>query len=234
MIRPIIESESLSRVFDEILDPSFPPAELMPRDEFIQGAVAGHLDVLGAYQGDACVGVIVGARIGNAMLVVWLAVGDATRGSGAGSALVEAGLDRWIKLPGIQLVLGEVERPDLFDAHPTHGDPARRLAFYARFGAGALALPYYQPAISADMPRVPGLLLVALAATDPTPLPRLLNPAETVTVREFLSHMMGAPSADDVQTIAVFDAIDDPRGVRLLPLEDYAEVPLPPGERPGS
>ena len=232
MIHPVTEPTALGQLFDEILRPSFPPTELITREKFIDDASSGRYDVLGAYDDDACAGVIVGERFDGAMLVVWLAVGGSTRGSGTGSALVSAGLERWIGLPGIQLVLGEVERPDLFKAHPEHGDPSRRLAFYARFGAGALALPYYQPPVSEGMPRVPGLLLVALATKNADPLPRLLTPAETAAVRNFLLSMMGAPSEDDVQTLAAFAPLADPAGLRLIPLEDYAEVPLPPGLNP--
>lgn len=115
-------------------------------------------------------------------------------------------------LPGVRLVLGEVERPDLFEAHPEHGDPARRLAFYARLGAGALTLPYYQPPSSEGMPRIPGLLLVALATTDATPLPRMLSAEETDAVRSYLLSAMGAPAEGDVETQAAFAAVDAPPG----------------------
>ena len=232
MIQHVTDPDSLAKIFDEILQPSFPPSELIGKKEFLEAAVASRFDVLGAFEDDVCTGVIVGERYDGAILVVWLAVGGSTRASGTGSALVEAGLERWIELPGTQLVLGEVERPDLFDVHPEHGDPERRLAFYSKFGAGALEVPYFQPPIARDMPRVPGLLLVTLAAKNSDPLPRVLNPAETDAVRNYLESVMDRTNKDDAQTTAVFAAIDNPEGIRLHRLEDYAEIPLPPGVNP--
>ncbi|MBK8464074.1 MAG: hypothetical protein IPL36_13990 [Nigerium sp.] len=232
MITTVVDADALGRVYDDILRPSFPETERATREVFVAGGCSGRFDVLGVYEGDACAGAIVGERFGGAMLVVWLAVGGAARGGGTGSALIAAGLERWISLPGVRLVLGEVERPDLFEAHPEHGDPARRLAFYARLGAGALTLPYYQPPSSEGMPRIPGLLLVALATTDATPLPRMLSAEETDAVRSYLLSAMGAPAEGDVETQAAFAAVDAPTGLRLLPLEDYAEIPLPPRVEP--
>ncbi|NHB85284.1 hypothetical protein G7085_13310 [Tessaracoccus sp. HDW20] len=55
-------------------------------------------------------------------------------------------------------------------------------------------MPYYQPPIAEGMPRLPGLLLVVLAAADPTPAPRNLSRAERDAVREVLSSTMGSPS----------------------------------------
>ena len=226
MITTVTEPGALGQVYDTVLRPSFPPTERTAREVFVDGGASGRFDVLGAYEGDACVGAIVGQRFDGAMLVVWLAVGGAARGGGTGSALITAGLERWVTLPGVQLVLGEVERPDLFEAHPDHGDPARRLAFYARLGAGALTLPYYPPPSREGMPRIPGLLLVALATKDSAPLPRALGPEETDAVRTYLLAAMGEPVEGDAQTAAAFEALDD---LMLLPLDEYPAVPLPPG-----
>ncbi len=227
MITTATEADALGRLYDGVLRPSFPPTELATREEFVAGGSSGRFDVLGAYEDGACVGAIVGERFGGVMLVVWLAVGGAARGGGTGSSLIAAGLQRWIALPGVCLVLGEVERPDLFEAHPEHGDPARRLAFYARLGAGALTLPYYQPPAGPGMPRIPGLLLATLATKNAAPLPRPLSTEETDAVRDYLLTVMGEPKQEDAETAAVFAAVDDPALLRLLPLADYTEVPLP-------
>lgn len=229
MITVVTDAAALGEVYDAVLRPSFPPTERTTREVFVAGGASGRFDVLGAYEGDVCVGAIVGQRFDGAMLVVWLAVGGATRGAGTGSALIAAGLERWVALPGVQVVLGEVERPDLFEAHPDHGDPARRLTFYARLGAGALTLPYYQPPSRDGMPRIPGLLLSALATKNAAPLPRTLSPEETDAVRGYLLAAMGEPAEGDPETQAAFAAVDAPTGLRLLPLEDYPAVPLPPG-----
>ncbi|MFT3876109.1 MAG: hypothetical protein QM708_06780 [Propioniciclava sp.] len=228
MIRPVTDPDELGSIYDEILQPSFPPAELVNRETFVHEGSSGRLDVLGAYVADACAGVIVGQRHGAAVLVVWLAVGSAGRGSGLGSTLIKAGVERWMALPGVAMVLAEVERPDLFEAHPEYGDPARRLAFYARLGAGALAVPYFQPSVGPGMPRVPGLLLATLATQNADPFPRPLDSDETDAVGEFLTSIMGEPMDGDAEMEALFGAVRDPAGVRLLPLDDYASIPLPP------
>lgn len=217
----------LEQVYTEILAPSFPDTELVGRDEFVAAGAGGELDVLVASPrlGGDPLGVIVGERHGDGVLVDWLAVSGATRGGGVGAALIAAGLERWLA-GGARLVLGEVERPDLFPAHPEHGDPARRLAFYERLGATVIDLPYFQPPIAPGSPRLPGLLLVVLAAADTSPVPRRLTVAEVVAVRDVLVATMGEPEPDDPQTLRAFAPLDDPAGPRLLPLARYPEVPV--------
>jgi len=227
VIEAVTDASTLAHAYESVLAPSFPPTELVPLDAFVAGGTAGHLDVLVASPdgGGEPLGAIVGERHGDGVLVDWLAVAGATRGGGVGRALIEAGLRRWLD-GGALVVLGEVERPDRFEAHPRYGDPARRLAFYERLGASVLDVPYYQPPIAEGMPRLPGLLLVVLAAADPAPAPRLLSRAETGAVREVLASTMGEPEPGDAETQRVFAAVDHAAGVRLLPLARYRRVPL--------
>lgn len=226
-IEAVIDAALLTLTYEQILAPSFPPTELVTVDEFVDAGVAGRLDVLVArpLEGGDPLGVIVGERHGDGVLVDWLAVSGATRGGGVGGALIAAGLRRWLDA-GALVVLGEVERPDLFEAHPQHGDPARRLAFYERLGATVLDVPYYQPSIREGMPRLSGLLLVVLAAAAPEPAPRTLSPGETTAVRDVLAATMGEPEPGDAETERVFAAVDDPAGIRLLPVSDYRRVPV--------
>ncbi|HMR21397.1 MAG TPA: hypothetical protein PKE46_04610 [Micropruina sp.] len=224
MIHPVTDAGALARLYTEILEPSFPPSELVTRDDFVEGAASGVLDVLAASEGDAYLGAVVGERYGGAFLVDWLAVGGARRGGGTGAALVAAGVARWLARPGVLVVLAEIERPDMFATHAQYGDPARRLAFYERQGATLLDLPYYQPPIDEGLPRVRNLLLAVLAARNPAPPPRVLDPGEIAAVRAVLLGTMGTP--DDAETARVYDTLDDPAGLRLLPLADYARVPL--------
>lgn len=226
MIHAVTDPALLTRIYTEILEPSFPPTELVAHDDFVEAAVSGVFDVLAAYDGDACLGAIVGERHDAAFLVDWLAVGGPRRGGGTGSALATAGVTRWLAQPDVVLVLAEVERPDVFAAHPRYGDPARRLAFYERHGAALLDLPYYQPPIDDGLPRVRNLLLTVLAASNPTPPPRVLHSEETAAVRAVLLGTIGPPGVDDAETARVYAAVDDPSGLRLLPLSDYARVPL--------
>lgn len=231
MMTPVIEAVTdaavLASVHEQILTPSFPPTELIAAHEFVAGGASGHLDVLLARPagGGDPLGVIVGERHGEGVLVDWLAVSGSTRGGGVGGVLLKAGLKRWLG-GGARIVLGEVERPDRFEGHPHHGDPARRLAFYERLGATVLDVAYFQPAIAEGMARLPGLLLVVLAAADPAPAPRRLGPEETLAVRAVLAATMGEPEPRDIAAERVFAAVDDPAGLRMLPLAKYRQVPL--------
>ena len=225
-IRPVSDAAALARLYTEILEPSFPPTELVPHDDFVAGAAAGAFDVLAAADDDGYLGAIVGERFGDGYLVDWLAVSGTRRGGGTGAALVAAGTSRWLAEPGIVAILAEIERPDLFEAHPRYGDPARRLAFYDRLGTSVLDLPYYQPPIGDGLPRVRNLLLAVLAARNSTPPPRLLGADEVAAVRTMLHTAMGPLEEGDTETAQVYAAIDDPAGVRLLRLTDYAQVPI--------
>lgn len=227
-IEPIDDAHELARIHAEILEPSFPDTELVTVADFVAGSTTGAFDVLAARTLDdgAVLGVIVGERHGAGVLVDWLAVAPTTRGGGVGRALLTAGVERWLADGGALLVLGEVERPDLFAAHPQYGDPARRLAFYERLGAAVLDMPYYQPPIRDGAPRLRGLMLTVLAAADRRPAPRLLDAAETLTVRDVLEATMGAVSPGDEETARVFAAVEHPDGLRLLPLAEYRRTPI--------
>lgn len=226
-IEPVSAADRLAHVYREVLEPSFPTTELVTFEEFVAAGSAGSIDVLVAMDdGDGVLGAIIGERHGAGVLVDWLAVGRTTRGGGVGSALLTAGIARWLGEGEALVVLGEVERPDLFSAHPQYGDPARRLAFYERAGVAVLDMPYYQPPISEGAPRVPGLMLTVLAAADAARPPRSLDPAETAAVREVLLATMGPAEPGDAETARVYDAVDHPDGLRLLPLAQYERTPI--------
>ncbi|KDA05881.1 hypothetical protein DC31_15105 [Microbacterium sp. CH12i] len=229
VVDPTIDPALLRRVHAEVLEPNFPATELTALDEFVSAALDGKLDVLVAHAGHtphgAISGAIVGERFGPALLIAWLAVTPQQRSCGIGSALLAAGSARWISLPGVELVLAEIERPDVHRTHEQFGDPQRRLEFYTRAGAGALVVPYYQPPIGAGMPRVRGLLLTVIAAAAPTPIPRTLTVGETAVVRDLIEATMGSAAMADEETAAVFAAIEDPAGLRLIPLADYGDIP---------
>lgn len=226
-IEPVSDGDRLALVYREVLDPSFPVTELVTFEEFVASGGAGRLDVLVAMDDDdAVLGAIIGERHGAGVLVNWLAVAGTTRGGGVGGALLRAGIAHWLGEGGALVVLGEVERPDIFSAHPQYGDPARRVAFYERAGVAVLDMPYYQPPIREGAPRIPGLMLTVLAAAKAAATPRLLDPAETAAVRDVLLATMGPAEPGDAETARVYDAVDNPHGLRLLPLAEYESVPL--------
>lgn len=225
----IARSESvLEQVYDEVLHRNFPPSELLTRTDFLAGARAGELEVLVAADGPDLQGAIVGERHSRAVLVAWLAVGALGRGGGVGGELLHTGVRTWLAEPGVAAVLAEIERPDIFDAHPVYGDPMRRLAFYSRVAAGVLDIPYFQASMGPGLPRVHGLLLTVVGTADATPAPRLLNPDETAAVRGFLDDAL----SDDREGAAVIAAAAADSGIRMLPVADYAVTPLTGGLSP--
>ncbi|GAA3904761.1 N-acetyltransferase [Microbacterium invictum] len=230
MIAPTTHADVLSLVYDDILRPSFPDAELLERDAFLHAAETGGLEVLVSTDGRHIQGAIVGEQHDRAVLIAWLAVGAQGRSGGVGGALLRAGVAHWLAQPATDIVLAEVERPDIFDPHPVYGDPSRRLAFYARTSAGVLDLPYFQAPMGPGLPRVHGLLLTVLGTADAAPAPRRLNRAETAAVQEYLHDVLGS----DPEAAPVIAAATKDDGIRLLPLADYAVTPLSGGLSPRS
>lgn len=224
MISVTRSEDVLGDVYDEVLQPSFPPSELLGRADFLRAAHTGDLEVLVATDAWGIRGAIVGERHGRAVLVAWLAVGAHGRGGGVGGDLLRAGVHTWLAGPDVAVVLAEVERPDVFEPHPIYGDPQRRLAFYARVAAGVLDLPYFQASMGPGLPRVHGLLLTVVGTAETAPAPRVLNPDETAAVRGFLDEALG----DDPEGAPVIAAAAGP-DIRLLPLADYAATPLSGG-----
>lgn len=227
MIQAVTDAAELARVYEDVLEPSFPATEVVTADEFVAAGEAGDLDVLVSRAEDGALqGAIVGERHRTGVLVNWLAVSGTTRGGGVGGALLGAGIARWLSQDGVAVVLGEVERPDVFSAHPEHGDPERRLAFYERRGATVLDMPYYEPPLREGAERLRGLLLVMLTAVETAPPPRVLTPAETKGVRDVLLGTIGRAEPGDDETARVYAAVDDPAGLRLLPLAEYGRTPV--------
>ncbi|MCE7480597.1 MULTISPECIES: GNAT family N-acetyltransferase [Microbacterium] len=226
LIEPTSDSRLLERVYDEILEPSFPASELTPRRAFLEQVRDGDLDALVARDDDTACGVIVGERVGSTVLIAWLAVSADQRALGIGSALLAAGSSRWIGEPGVELVLAEIEQPDLHPVHEAFGDPRRRIAFYARGGGAALVLPYYQPPITVGMPRVHGLILTLVASATREPVPRMLDAAEVEAVQSYLLATLGPAEHADEETARIHAAARATEGIRLIDLNDYREIPL--------
>lgn len=153
----IAQPDQLNQVYDEILARSFPPGELLTREEFL---TAENVLVEGEPPRAVAVGDYSPAT--GLLLLEYLAVAPEARGKGSGSALFTAAMASWRELLGPGAFLAEIERPDAHAASAEHGDPVRRLAFYSRLGLRALALPYYQPAVAPGLPPVPDLLLGVL------------------------------------------------------------------------
>jgi len=170
---PLTEAAQLDSLWRDVLEPSFPPDELTSSDDLRAGLASGELTAYGVQQDGRVVAGIVAtwSRATQVLLVDYLALAPGHRGGGVGGRLLDRSLAGWREELHPVLVLAEVEHPGHHAPHPSHGDPAARLRFYARHGARALAVPYFQPGIGGPgSPRVPAMLLVALGTdrgTDP-------------------------------------------------------------------
>jgi GNAT superfamily N-acetyltransferase len=216
---------TLQRLYENVLVPSFPPVELIDLDclEASSATPAGSRSVLAMRSGEP-----VGAALaesdpsGSFVLLSYLAVRADQRSAGIGEALVSEALDRWRRDLNPTAVLAEVEDPRFHDRTP-YGDPVARLRFYQRLGAGLLPLPYFQPRISPEMPRVTGMLLITFAfganAVPSGPLAAYLE--------WHVASAEHAPPPDDEAYRALLTAVSayHPGDVPLWALDRAGEVP---------
>ncbi|MFD6135443.1 GNAT family N-acetyltransferase [Isoptericola sp. NPDC060257] len=166
---PLTRAAQVDSLWRDVLAPSFPPDELTSPDDLRAGLASGELTAYGVERdGQVVAGIVASwSRATQVLLVDYLALAPGHRGGGVGGRLLDRSLAGWREELHPVIVLAEVEHPGHHPVHPTHGDPAARLRFYARHGARALALPYFQPGIGGPgSPRVPAMLLVALG-TEP-------------------------------------------------------------------
>lgn len=222
----VARPSQLGDVYDAILARSFQPDELVGKAAFMHQTTWGEVLVTEDEEGVAT-GVAVADHHPETGVSVleYLAVAPGHRGGGAGSALIDAAVPRWTELVGPGALLAEIERPDAHPATEQFGDPTRRLAFYARHGFQALALPYYQPALSEKQRPVPDLILGI----------RVLEPSwvnvdasrfvEGPRLEQALSERNPDPGEQRDAWEALMAATRDPEGIELLPLAEYARVP---------
>ncbi|WP_251151690.1 GNAT family N-acetyltransferase [Cellulosimicrobium sp. Marseille-Q4280] len=210
---PLASPALVASLHRDVLEPSFPPAELVGVDAFLAEHASGRLRSLGVVEDARVVAGVVGAwsPATRVLLVQYLAIAPGRRGGGIGGRLLAAALDAWSRALDPVLVLAEVEHPDHHAASAAHGDPTARLRFYARLGARVLDVPYFQPGDGPGAERVPALLLVALphgVARDAADLP---DEVPAGPLRAFLAENLRESEgrvADDGATRALLDAAD--------------------------
>ena len=225
----LAEGPLCDAVYQRLLMPAFPPDELLTLAAIRDGLRTGLLEGLVAVDGDGRpLGVSVGewSPAARVMLLSYLAVAAETRGTGIGSLLYTTQLDRWRETLRPCLVLAEVERPDAHTGDAHRGDPQARLRFYARHGARALDVPYFQPAFGPGRERVYGMLLLALHV-DPELAGSGADTVAAEPVRQFLTQYLSSAEGsvgDDPATEALRRAVGDPAAVRLLPVDRYGDI----------
>jgi GNAT superfamily N-acetyltransferase len=215
----------LAVFYDEILAPSFDSAELVERTELLADLADDTSATRGAIAYDET-GLIIGGIVGDwsaasrVMLVSYLAARRGLRGHGIGGQLLGKVLPAWTSRFGALLVVAEVENPRYFQSDEGHGDPEARLRFYARLGAKIVDIPYFQPSLSPDQPRVRNLFLMVLSADQSVLRDDNRVDAETVRsfVEEYLTDSEGDVDDDEVRALRAALHAND-----AIPLLDPAE-----------
>lgn len=222
----VARPSQLGDVYDTILARSFQPDELVDKAALMHQTTWGEVLVTEDAEGVAT-GVAVADHHPDTGISVleYLAVAPGRRGGGAGSALLEAAVSRWTELVSPGALLAEIERPDSHPATEEYGDPTRRLAFYERHGFQALALPYYQPALSAEQRPVPDLILGILVLEPTWVNADASRFVETPRLEQTLVERN--PGSDEQRQAweALLAAARDPQGIELVPLSQYARIP---------
>lgn len=212
---------AVDALFNEILVPSFPPAELCGLESVRRLAGAGGGFVWAAFdEQDNVLGCAIGEWDADpgVVLLSWLAIRPGVRGGGIGGALLDAAQADWISRYRPCLVLAEVEDPARHAGSEAHGDPSARLRFYQRRGARALDMPYFQASLGRGLPRVPDLLLMVLHADERFAglEPDTIDGAVLRQYLELYQRQCEGQVATDEQAVRLWEAVDRPGGVPLL------------------
>lgn len=224
----------LESVYEEVLTPSFPPAELCDLDSIAEGVTPGTTTVTAVInESGRPIAAAVGdwSRRSRVQLLSYLAVLPEHRSRGIGGRLLTYVLDGWRVDRRPCAILAEIEHPAAHEPSDAYGDPAARARFYARYGAVALDLPYFQPALRSTSSRYYGMILISMHV-DPELAGTLPGSVAGPAVREFMAEYLELTEggvADDPATDTLFAAIDRPEGIPTLPLDDLGRLPVSTG-----
>lgn len=219
-IRQLTASDkALFPLYEEILEPSFPPEELLSEPVLRERLADGSGPILVA-EDDR--GRVLGCAVGEwdaesrVMLLTYLAIRPGLRGGGVGGRLLDAALTAWNAGFGPCLILAEVEDPEHFAGGiDAHGDPAARWRFYERRGGRVLDIPYFQAALRPGLERVPHLMLTVLSSASEFAgqAPDTVDPATLRTYLEGYQIACEGEIATDAQAQAMWQALDRADGV---------------------
>jgi GNAT superfamily N-acetyltransferase len=230
----------LDAVYREVLAPSFAPAELVTLEGLAAGLRAGGTSVTAALAdpgpgAERPVATAVGdwSPTSRVQLLSYLAVLPPFRGTGIGGRLLGQVCDAWQRRRRPCLILAEVEHPAAHQATEEYGDPAARLRFYARHGATALDLPYFQPALRAETGRYYGMVLLCLRI-DPELAGSAPGTVATAPLHTFLTeNLAGAEGSGpagglpaDPAAMRLLAALDRPAGIPMVAIERVDQLPV--------
>jgi hypothetical protein len=215
-----MSADTVKQFHSKLLQPAFPPAELMTPDELTQALVDGDTDGILAFINGQLAGGVVGERYvdGLVELISYLVVDRTLRSRGLGRSLLRRG----VRLFSSELVLAEIEDPRYWT--PTaENDTAARLRFYERERCRVLPIPYVQPSLRPGSPRVRNLLLIAVPVDDSS----LPTHVQGSLIRDFLTEYFTACEGDvpvhDPEYSQMQDAASDD-SVPLLAFDRLAAV----------
>jgi hypothetical protein len=158
----------LRRFYDELLEPAFPPTELMTYDELTGAVESGGTKGLVLVEGDVPLAGVVteGYLDDRVLLLAYLVVTAGRRNQGLGAYLLDQAC-----APEKVLTLAEIEDPRFHATDDLTGDPVARVRFYQRYGSMLLPIPYAQPSLRPGSARVENMLLITIpSAIDPRPI----------------------------------------------------------------
>ncbi|TDC38083.1 GNAT family N-acetyltransferase [Micromonospora sp. 15K316] len=226
----VTDDATTDLLYRQVLLPSFPEDQLVTGESLLADLHDGVGEVFVA-RDDA--GALLGGAVGSwyegprVMLLSYLAVAEEGRGTGVGSLLLGHLVPEWAERYDPCLIVAEVERPDQHPGNRAHGDSEARLRFYARLGARALDLPYFQPALDRQKARVHGMLLLLLHAAPEFagehPESVAAGPLRGF-LTEYLVETEGEVARQDPATSALWQGLDRAGGVAVRPVERYAQI----------
>jgi hypothetical protein len=234
---PAFDQPTLDRFYRDVLQPSFPPVELISLEAVRNAYLGAHAQpaALLIADGEPIAGILAETYpASGVLLIAYLAVHRAHRSSGHGARLLAATLPKWRAALRPSLVLAEIDDPRYHAADADTGDPWARLRWWDRAGSRLLAMPYFQPSLGAGSPRARDMLLISCGPADPAGLADPADPAgEEVSgavvaafLNEYFEGAEGASALTDPELLALLDWTRRRAGrVPLWPLERFPEIP---------
>ncbi|MGA5824143.1 hypothetical protein ACPC54_40640 [Kitasatospora sp. NPDC094028] len=232
VVRDVAADDPLmAAAYRELLEVSFTPDELDTLEQMRESMAEGRLVVTAVTDGQGRpLAVACGewSAHSRTLLLAYLAVREDQRSRGLGGQLLAEACRAWQVRFRPAVTLAEVAHPQAHHGSRATGHAAARLRFYARHGARALDLPYFQPSLGPGRSRVYGMLLLVLGVGSEFGSLEDVRAVPAKPVRVFLTdYLLGTEGrvGTDRATLDLQAAVARQDGIPLLPL-----LPLDQGD----